>query len=62
MELCDESLTKFKQGKEFKSKEIYEIFRQLNNTFEIMIKKDIVHRVLKPDNILIKKLKDGKYI
>ena len=62
MELCDESLTQFKKGRTFNSKEIYEILNQLNNTFKIMIKEDIIHRDLKPDNILIKKLKDDKYI
>ena len=62
MELCDETLTQFKKSRTFNSKEIYEILSQLNNTFEIMIKEDIVHRNLKPDNILIKKLKDDKYI
>ena len=54
LELCDESLTKFKKDKSFNSKEIFDLLNQLNNTFKIMKEKKIVHRDLKPDNILIK--------
>ena len=54
MELADEDLVKFKNGKKFNSKDIYEILIQLNNTFKIMKEKRIVHRDLKPQNILIK--------
>ena len=58
LELCDKSLTKYKNGRCFNSNEIYEIISQLNNTFKIMKKNKIVHRDLKPDNILIKNEKD----
>ena len=62
MELCDINLNKFKKNKSFNSSEIYEIIHQLNNTFKIMKDKKIVHRNLKPNNILIKYEKDNKYI
>ena len=61
LELCDQNLAHFKRGKNFTSKEIYEILTQLNNTFKIMKKNGIVHRDLKPENILLKHKKDGKY-
>ena len=60
MELCDQNLSKLlnqrfineKEG--FNIEEIYEIMNQLNNTFKIMKKNNIIHRDLKLENILIK--------
>ena len=60
MELCDinllQLLNKRLEEKEegFNSDEIYEIMKQLNNTFKIMKEKSIIHRDLKLENILIK--------
>ena len=56
MELCDCNLIKIlkdtKNG--FSADEIYNILKQLNNTFKIMDDKKIVHRDIKLENILIK--------
>ena len=60
MELCDnnllELLDKRLDEKEtgFSREEIYDIMKQLNNTFKIMKENNIVHRDLKLENILIK--------
>ena len=60
MELCDINLSKFlidkneKEKRYFNSKEILEILLQLNKTFQIMKKNNIIHRDLKLENILIK--------
>ena len=60
MELCDQNLLQFLNNrlkdkkKGFNSEEIYEIMEQLNNTFKIMKEKNIIHRDLKLENILIK--------
>ena len=60
MELCDNNLENLlNQKKSFKPKEIYEILTQLNNTFRIMVKNNIVHRDLKLENILIKSENTG---
>jgi serine/threonine protein kinase len=63
MELCDnnlEYLLRIKKG--FKPNEIYKIMTQLNNTFRIMVKNEIVHRDLKLENILIKNKGNNDYI
>ena len=56
MELCDNSLQKIlderKEG--FTCEQILNIKNQLNNTFKIMYKNNIIHRDIKLDNILIK--------
>ena len=60
MELCDQNLLQLlykkleKEGKGFNSEEIYEIMKELNNTFKIMARNHIAHRDLKLENILIK--------
>ena len=60
MELCDENLSEFlnkridEEGKGFNPEEIYEIMKELNNTFKIMKVNNIIHRDLKLENILIK--------
>ena len=56
MELCDDNLSnyliKIKQVP-FTPKEIYEILMQLNESFKLMVEKEIIHRALKLENILI---------
>ena len=53
MELCDSNLQKLlqdrilKDNKCFNSEEIFEIMRQLNNTFKIMKENNIIHIKLK---------------
>ena len=60
MELCDQNLSKLlrkrisEKGHGFSSEEIYEIMKQLNNTFKIMYKNNIAHRDLSLENIIIK--------
>ena len=56
MELCDDNLFKFlkKRKRGFEPLEIYDIMIQLNQTFKIMVEKNIVHRDIKLENILIK--------
>ena len=56
MELCDENLFSLLQERKkgLNKEEIYNIMNQLNNTFKIMVKKKIIHRDLKLENILIK--------
>ena len=56
MELCDKSLADYIEGKQrpLSVEEIYEVFSNLNNVFKIMQEKQIVHRDLKNENILIK--------
>ena len=65
MELCDKDLAKLlleKKKEKFKIEEIREIMNQLNNTFKIMKEKNIIHRDLKLENILIKYNKKIKNI
>ena len=56
MELCDDNLFSLlkERKKGLNKEEIYNIMNQLNNTFKIMVKKKIIHRDLKLENILIK--------
>ena len=63
MELCDTDLKKLsiEKSKTFKPMEIYDILTQLNNTFRIMAKYNLIHRDIKLENILVKYI-DGKYI
>ena len=69
MELCDCDLDSYIQkkkneneNKEFKIDEIFEILTQLNNTFKILVENKVIHRDLKPKNILLKKDKNDKNI
>ena len=56
MELCDDNLVKIlkQNGKGFQSEDIKKMMIQLNKTFKIMRKHNIVHRDLKLENILVK--------
>ena len=56
MELCDNSLQKVlnERKKGFTCEQIFNIMTQLNKTFKIMYKNNIIHRDLKLDNILVK--------
>ena len=59
MELCDDNLFNLfihkKEKKQlFNLNDIFNILKQLNNSFKIMAKKKLVHRALNLDNILIK--------
>ena len=59
MELCDSNLDqllmdKIKKKIKFNIDEILNIMKDLNNTFKIMKEKNIIHRDLKLENILIK--------
>ena len=47
--------------KGFNIEEIYDIMKQLNNTFKIMKENNIIHRDLKLENILIKYNKSINY-
>ena len=66
MELCDKNLSELlnkkydEEGKGLNLKEIHKIMKQLNNTFKIMKKNNIIHRDLKLENILIKYINDNK--
>ena len=62
MEKCDDNLFNHlaKRKEPFNSKEIYEILRQLNNSFKIMINNKIIHGAIKPQNILLKYLNEEK--
>ena len=61
MELCDKSLQKILDERKngFSCEEIFNIMNQLNNTFRIMNEKNIIHRDIKLENILVK-YKDNK--
>ena len=56
MELCDDNLQNIlnKKSTGFNVDEIFDIIKQLNNTFKIMSEKKIIHRDLKLENILVK--------
>ena len=63
MELCDCNildLLKSKPNKSFNSQEIYNILKQLNNSFKIMNKKKLIHRSLNLEFILIKYKDESK--
>ena len=63
MEKCDNNLFKHLisiKKTPFNPDEIYEILKQLNNSFEIMVNNKIIHRALKPQNILLKYLNEEK--
>jgi len=66
MELCDGNLLHYiernKKNKNLDIKEIKNILDQLNNSFKIMHEKEILHRAIKPENILYKEYNNSKII
>ena len=68
MELCDKNLSELlkkkylKNNEGFNIKEIYNIMKQLNKGFRIMIDNKIIHRDLKLENILVKYKENNEYI
>ena len=54
MELADQSLNQYIRKSQFKFNEIVRYFRQILDAFECIHKKGIIHRDIKPQNILIK--------
>ena len=62
MELCDNNLQNILNEKKgpFNIDEVFEIISQLNNTFKIMSERNIVHRDLKLENILVKHIDKEK--
>ena len=66
MELCDDNLSRLLSSKEtgFNKDEIKDVLQQLNNTFKLFVKNNIIHRKLKLEEILIKftKEKRSKFI
>ena len=64
MELCDENLLSnlVKRNKPFNPEEICFILKQLNNSFKIMSEKNLVHRAINLENILIKYSNEGNPI
>ena len=62
VELCDCNLIDYMNNKNLEFDEIKDILIQLNNSFKIMDKNKILHRAIKPENILIKKDKNSQKI
>ncbi len=66
MELCDDNLHNIliERNKGFTSEEVLNIITQLNKTFKIMSKNNIIHRDIKLENILVKYInkEQSKYI
>ena len=62
MELCDDNLLSLltHRNEKFNIEEIYSILSQLNNSFKIMAKNQLVHRALNLDNILVKYVNNEK--
>ena len=62
MELCDGNLLDYflRRNNKLKVEEIHDIISQLNNSFKEMVKNKILHRAIKPQNILIKYLNEEK--
>ena len=62
MELCDDNLLSLitRRNEKLNIEEIYKILCQLNNSFKIIAKNQLIHRALNLDNILVKYLNDEK--
>ena len=63
MELCDGDLLNYflnEKNQKLNLEEIHEIISQLNNSFRIMVNNKILHRAIKPQNILLKYLNEEK--
>lgn len=57
MELCNGNLLDYfleEKNNELNFEEIHDIIGQLNNSFKIMVKNKILHKAIKPQNILMK--------
>ena len=63
-ELCDGNIQHLLlEKKKFNKKEIYQVLKQLNNTFHILLDKNLSHKNLRLDKILVKKNdKDDKEV
>jgi len=59
-ELCDGNIQHLLEKKKtFKVKEIFQFLKQLNNTFHILLDKNLSHKNLRLDNILYRKTDNG---
>ena len=59
-ELCDGNIQHLLEKKKtFKVKEIFQVLKQLNNTFHILLDKNLSHKNLRLDNILYRKNDKG---
>ena len=64
MEKCDNDLCSayIKRRDNFNLEEIKNILYQINNTFKIMVKNNIIHGDIKLENILIKKRENNEIV
>jgi serine/threonine protein kinase len=62
LENCESTLEKYLKEETFSINRIKKIFTQLNEAFKLMVRHKIIHRNIKPSNILIKSLNDENII
>ena len=60
LELCDKTLNDCLKERNFNNQEILSIMIDLNKAFKIMNKNNIIHRDIKPTNIMIKYIDSSK--